>query len=294
MKINIRTLFKVSSAIVAVFLIPLGSAQGGGDPASGYWQLNLGKSTVQGPAPRAERRVQTLENGMFNLTASGTGPDGKNYYTVYAGRTDGKDYPVSGHPLGDTFNLMPSGPTSYAAVIKSKGKVVRTAESFWSADGRTQTLTFYTHDDTGKRSAASLMVYDRVDPLEGDWVLNLAKSTYQTTAPKRLAYSYRWKDDTLEFSSSGETPSGALILGRFSAKVDGREYPQTGLGGPSTVALTRDAKGMVVSTQRIDGRVNNVISRSFSADGNTMTLSAEVTRSDGSKARNVLVMDRAW
>lgn len=289
-----RTLFKISSAVFALSLIPLGAAQSASDLASGYWQMNLGKSTVQGPAPRAERRVQTLENGVFNLTASGTGPDGKKYYTVYAGKTDGKDYPVSGHPLGDAFNLMPSGSTSYAAVIKSKGKMVRTAESFGSADGQTLSLVYHTYDETGKRSAASLIVYDRVDPHEGDWVLNLAKSSYQTSAPKSLAYSYRWHGDTLEFSSSGENSSGAMTLGRFSAKVDGKEYSQTGIGQGGTITLTRDAKGMIVSTQRVDGRVTNVLTRSFSADGNTLTLNVDVNRPDGSKARNVLVMERAW
>ena len=140
--------FRVSVGIVGfVVLIGLavlspGALWAQGDPHAGTWVLNTAKSSyTPGPAPKEQTSVFTVTSQSVTAATKGTSADGKPTSTDYTASFDGKDYPVKGNPDWDTVSIKRVDSHTIEFTRKRAGKVVQTATSVVSKDGRTRTIT---------------------------------------------------------------------------------------------------------------------------------------------------------
>lgn len=260
-------------------------------PNTTVWRLNLDKSIHQTPAPKSDRRISQVMGDNFLLSIRGVGEDGNSFALVYNGKIDGKDYPVKGTPNVDMFSLTRSGPKSVAAVLKKNGKAVAEADSAISADNRSWIFAIRLIDDKGRKSPISVEVYDRIDPAEGMWVLNLAKSNYQTPAPKAETRHFRVVDDLFDVVAIGANAAGLPYRQTWKLRLDGQDYPVQGEPTIDTLASTSSGSGAVSTVGKKNGQVVIRAERTISADGMTMRLVSNLTLPDGSTARNVAVYE---
>ena len=133
------------AAIVATILVVAIGAQSGfaqGDPLLGTWVLNLAKSKyTPGPPPKEQTTTFEAAGQGVTVTTKGTDSAGKPTGTTYTANYDGKDYPVTGNPDWDTVALKRINANTVEYTRKKAGKVVQTATSVISKDGKTRTIT---------------------------------------------------------------------------------------------------------------------------------------------------------
>jgi hypothetical protein len=126
--------------VLAAGVIPHALSAQAPNPRIGVWKLDLDRSTYQqGQAPASETRTYlATDDGGIQLTSDAVLASGTKQPVGYRAKYDGKDHPYSG-AAGDTIALTGDGWTS-DATIKSIGKVVQTAHSVVSKDGKMMTL----------------------------------------------------------------------------------------------------------------------------------------------------------
>ena len=138
-----------------------GQAVTQGDPRTGTWHLNLGKSTFDpGPAPKTQTRVYEMAHDVLKSTTTSVQADGTKSVSSYSARFDGRDVPASGSPVYDTIALTRVDANTFDATLKKAGKVVQTARNSVSADGKTMTVTVKGADATG-RAFTTIMVFEK-------------------------------------------------------------------------------------------------------------------------------------
>src|SRR5881398_3726893 len=93
------------------------------NPSAGTWKLNESKSKFSGKA-RTTMVVWDKEGDQERCTVDGTDADGKKTHTVWTGKLDGKDYPVTGDANSNTRSFKLSGDNTLEMVSKQDGKVV--------------------------------------------------------------------------------------------------------------------------------------------------------------------------
>ena len=129
----------------------------------GTWKLNPARSTLNGPPPRTETRVyENRGTGVFLSTRSGVNAVGEPFFSQYAAKVDGKDYPrvVKGSGAVSSIALVVIGPRSEAWTVKVDGEVAITGTSVVSEDGLTLTTTVRRTDAEG-RTSETVSVYDK-------------------------------------------------------------------------------------------------------------------------------------
>jgi hypothetical protein len=138
------------------------------------------------------------------------------------------------------------------------------------------------------------------------WVLNVEKSAFvENRDALQTVLGLIPAQTGLMLASTGVAPRGhehALVLEgdqlsfeadvRFKAKLDGRDYPISGLPVGDTIAITVGSDDEVVSTIKSAGAKVASFRRSLSADERTMILTARISVSDGQVARERLVFER--
>src|SRR5215831_487330 len=134
-----------------------------GDPELGTWTLNPVKSTYQ-PGPPLKSQMRTIEKAgegqrLHNVTVTA---DGTNAVVGYAAKFDGKEYPVTGSPYGDTVTLKRIDSHTVEAIVKKDGKVVLTDRRLVSNDRKVLTITQTGMSPNG-RSMYNVLVYTRTD-----------------------------------------------------------------------------------------------------------------------------------
>jgi hypothetical protein len=135
----------------------------GADPHVGTWKLNLAKSKFSpGPGPKALTIVYTADASGLVQTTQGTDPDGKPInppkLTIMF---DGKDHPTPGNPNWDTTAWKRVDGRTFELERKKGGKMVNTATSTVSADGKTMTTTARGVSPQGQPNSTATLVYDR-------------------------------------------------------------------------------------------------------------------------------------
>jgi hypothetical protein len=149
--------------IVAIALLStlfLGTTAFAADAVVGTWRLNVAKSKFTGTAPQSGTRVYAETADGITLDQKMIGADGKERSLHTTIKYDGKDYPVTGNPDGDSVagKVIDAHTTNFT--IKNGGKVVGTVHRVVSADGKTLTVhNKGTHAD-GKRYDDTL-VFDK-------------------------------------------------------------------------------------------------------------------------------------
>jgi len=121
------------------------------DPNIGTWKINEAKSHMPGGTTKLNSSTYTADGDNIKVTQDGTDKDGKPLHTEWTGKFDGKDYPVSGNPAADTRSYTKSGERNLEIANKKDGKVVTSAHSVISADGKTRTVHVTQTDSTGKK-----------------------------------------------------------------------------------------------------------------------------------------------
>lgn len=138
--------------------LPLGAQA---DPHLGTWVLDVNKSKyTPGPPPRAQTSIYAAEGQNWKVTTKGTGMLGQPTSTEVTMSLDGKDYPVRGNPDWDAVAVKRVDSNSIEFTRKKGGKVVQTATSVVSKDGKIRTVTTSGVNARGDK-VSSVAVYTR-------------------------------------------------------------------------------------------------------------------------------------
>jgi hypothetical protein len=130
------------------------------DPQMGTWKLNETKSKI---TPGTTKFATVSFKSMFGqvkATQDGIGPDGKPVHVEWSGKFDGKDYPVTGDPNGDTRSYKKLDDRTLEVTVKKNGKTTVTARSVVSADGKSRSASVTGMTPKGKKFK-NVAVYDK-------------------------------------------------------------------------------------------------------------------------------------
>jgi uncharacterized protein YodC (DUF2158 family) len=158
MRINRYGIFTVMLVLVAFALSVMPAAA---DQHSGTWKMNPAKSKYSpGPAAKSVNLKIESDEKSVKIDAEGVDGDGSPTHVEYDAKFDGKDYPVTGLPYGDTVSVKRIDANTIQATIKKGGQPAMTITSKVSADGKTRTSTFKGKDAQG-RAVNNSVVYDK-------------------------------------------------------------------------------------------------------------------------------------
>src|SRR5436853_798176 len=119
------------------------------NPTLGTWKLNESKSQFGDGAGKTTLVVWEKVHGQNKCTVEGINADGKKVHTVWTGKLDGKDYPITGDAQSDTRSFMLNGEHKIDMVSKKDGKTVGDGTIVVSEDGKTRTVTNTMTNATG-------------------------------------------------------------------------------------------------------------------------------------------------
>jgi hypothetical protein len=130
------------------------------DPQMGTCKLNEAKSKV---TPGTNKFTTVTFKSMFGqvkATQDGVNADGKSIHVEWSGKFDGKDYAVTGDPNTDTRSYTKVNERTLDVTAKKNGKVIATAHTVVSADGKSRTATVSGTNPKGKKFK-NVVVYDK-------------------------------------------------------------------------------------------------------------------------------------
>ena len=132
----------------------------GTNPTEGTWKLNESKSKFGEGTGKSTMVVWEKAGENEKCTVDGIGADGKKTQTVWTGKLDGKDYPVTGDPTSDTRSFKMAGDKTLEMVSKKDGKEIGDGKVVVAADGKTRTVTTRTMNAKGEK-VTSTQFYDK-------------------------------------------------------------------------------------------------------------------------------------
>jgi hypothetical protein len=125
-----------------VTMVGVRTASAQADPHIGTWVLNVAKSKyTPGPAPKEQTSVYSADGQAIKVSTKAVGADGKPTTTEFTAMFDGKDHPVTGNADYDATTMKRVDSHTIEFTRKKGGKVVQTATSAVSKDGKTRTVT---------------------------------------------------------------------------------------------------------------------------------------------------------
>jgi hypothetical protein len=130
------------------------------NPTLGTWKLNESKSTFGDGAGKTTLVVWEKVGNKNKCTVDGTDADGKKTHTVWTGKLDGKDYPVTGDAEADTRSFKLNGEHKIDMVSKKNGKTVGDGTIVVAEDGKTRTVTSTMTNAKGEK-VTSTLAYDK-------------------------------------------------------------------------------------------------------------------------------------
>jgi hypothetical protein len=149
---------KKTALTVAVLLI--GTMSFAQSPSLGTWKLNEAKSKLVAGLPKNTAVKYEADGDSFKATVDGVDRQGKPTHTVWVGKFDGKDYPVTGDPTADTRAIKQIDPHTLEMTSKKAGKVTITGKIVIAPDGKSRTLTASGTDSMGMK-IESMLFYDK-------------------------------------------------------------------------------------------------------------------------------------
>jgi hypothetical protein len=121
------------------------------DPIVGTWRLDAAKSTYKpGPAPKSVTVDITAAGKGIKVSVDAVNADGTAMKWSFTTPRDGKDVPVTGHPVYETAATTQASPSAGTTEYKKAGKVVATTKLTISADGKVMTLMSTGTDPKGQ------------------------------------------------------------------------------------------------------------------------------------------------
>jgi hypothetical protein len=141
--------------IFSILLALSAGAQAPQSPWFGTWKLDPLRSTAASDRyKRVITRIEPSGDGL-KVTYEMVGTRGGVSHLEWAGKLDGKDYPVEGidSVLTNAYTLLSD--RSYRIVVKVEGAIAETAVVEVSGDGKTLTST------TTRKGATTISVYEK-------------------------------------------------------------------------------------------------------------------------------------
>ena len=133
------------------------------------------------------------------------------------------------------------------------------------------------------------------DPLIGHWMLNVAKSKYQSVpAPKsemRVYEAFGGTGKGIKATFDRVDAAGKKVTITFSAMYDGKEYKYNGPDADAIV-LTRPNPNTLDASLKQNGKVVQTTHSVISADGKTRTQMATGTDAEGHKFTITAVFEK--
>jgi len=130
------------------------------NPTMGTWKLNESKSTFGEGAGKSTLVVWEKVHGQDRCTVDGTDADGNKTHSVWTGKLNGKDYPITGDAQSDTRSFKMNGEKTLEMVSKKDGKTVGDGTIVVAADGKTRTVTSTMTNAKGVKVTSTLF-YDK-------------------------------------------------------------------------------------------------------------------------------------
>src|SRR2546421_8067177 len=88
------------------------------NPTLGTWKLNESKSTFGDGAGKSTMVVWEKAGDQDKCTVDGIDADGKKTHSVWTGKLDGKDYPITGDAQSNTRSFKMNGEKTIEMVSK--------------------------------------------------------------------------------------------------------------------------------------------------------------------------------
>jgi hypothetical protein len=157
MRINRYGIFTATLLVALALSVTPAAA----DQHSGTWKMNPAKSKYS-PGPAAKNLTLKVDSDekSVKIDSEGIDAEGNPTHVEYDAKFDGKDYPVTGLPYGDTVSVKRIDANTIQATIKKGDQAVMTVTSKVSTDGKTRTSTFKGKDAQG-RAVNNVVVYDK-------------------------------------------------------------------------------------------------------------------------------------
>ena len=130
------------------------------NPTEGTWKLNESKSKFGHRMGKSTMVVWEKAGENEKCTVDGTDGDGKKVHTVWTGKLDGKDYPITGDATSDTRSFKLNGEHKIDMVSKKDGKEVGDGTIVVAEDGKTRTVTSNMTNAKGEK-VTSTQAYDK-------------------------------------------------------------------------------------------------------------------------------------
>jgi hypothetical protein len=93
-------------------------------------------------------------------------------------------------------------------------------------------------------------------------------------------------------TTAGVGADGTKTASDYTANFDGKEVAVKGPASPTTVSLRRVNANTVERTDRVNGKVTVVITRTLSADGKTLTITAKGVNAQGQKVDSTSIYEK--
>ena len=152
---------KVRTTVLLLLMLCIGATLCfAADPSLGTWKLNEAKSKIDPGLPKNVTVVYEAEGNSIKSTVDGFDGKGNPVHSVWTGKFDGKDYPVSGGSAGDTRSYKQINDHTLSMTLKTGGKVTSNGKIVVSADGMSRTVNLDGTDSAGKK-VSSTAVYDK-------------------------------------------------------------------------------------------------------------------------------------
>jgi len=123
------------------------------DPFEGTWKLNESKSKITRGTGKNTKVVYDgkLVRNKMTVTGDGVDGDGKPVHSEWKGRFNGKDFAVTGDPVGDMRSYTKVNDQTLDMTVKKGGKVVATGRIVVAADGKSRVVTLNGTTAKGKK-----------------------------------------------------------------------------------------------------------------------------------------------
>jgi len=150
----------VRKAVLTVAVLLVGTICFAQNANMGTWKLNEAKSKLGAGLPKNNTVTYEADGDNIKATVDGVDAQGKPTHSVWTGKFDGKDYPVTGDPTSDTRALKQIDDHTLALTSKKAGKVTLTGKIIIAADGKSRTLTASGTDSMGMK-VEGMSFYDK-------------------------------------------------------------------------------------------------------------------------------------
>jgi len=130
------------------------------NPTEGTWKLNESKSSFGDGTGKSTLVVWEKAGEQEKCTVDGIDAAGKKTHSVWTGKLDGKDYPITGDPQSDTRSFKLSSDHQIDMVSKKDGKEVGEGTIVVAEDGKTRTVTNKMTNAKGEKVRSS-SAYDK-------------------------------------------------------------------------------------------------------------------------------------